>query len=118
MESLGHFHDFTLDGMDLLLKCALVPVTFSSSQLLKSVSAALALSMLVALLLEVVLLMLLVLGPLRGTHRFALRFLSSLHSEANALILSTMLLAISSLWSHTSCRVLGTACNSSSATLA
>jgi hypothetical protein len=44
-------------------------VTFSSSQLLKAVSVALALSMLVAFLLEVVLLMLLVLGPPRGTHR-------------------------------------------------
>jgi hypothetical protein len=46
-------------------------VTFSSSQLLKEVSDALALSMLVALPPEFMLLMFLVLGPLQGTHRSA-----------------------------------------------
>jgi hypothetical protein len=42
----------------------------------------------------------------------ALRLLRCLHSKANALILCTALQAVSSLWSHTSCGVLGTVCSS------
>jgi hypothetical protein len=44
-------------------------MTFSSSQPLKGFSSALALSMLVALPPEFVLLMFLVMGPLQGSHR-------------------------------------------------
>jgi hypothetical protein len=64
----GHFHESTLDRMDLILNCV-VPVTFSSCQPLKAVPVVLALSILIAFPPEVVLLMYLFLGPLQGAHR-------------------------------------------------
>jgi hypothetical protein len=53
----------------LATKLRIVPVTFSSSRLLKAISTALELSILIALPPGVVLLVLLVLGPLQGAHR-------------------------------------------------
>jgi hypothetical protein len=52
LESLGHFHDFTLNGMNLLSELRDVLVTFSSSQLLTVPSTVLALSFLFLWFLE------------------------------------------------------------------